>query len=88
MHYVILKLQRTYNPRQKSLKHLSTPLSHCNVEMGLQCYVVTATTLQKGGGGWAGGTKGAEFSKVFQGFCLRLKLTRGRESSRCMQNSI
>ena len=52
------------------MKHLSTPLSHCNVEMGLQCYVVT-TTLQKGGGG-AGGTKRAEFSKVFQGFCLRL----------------
>ena len=52
------------------MKHLSTPLSHYNVEMGLQCYVVT-TTLQKGGGG-AGGTKRAEFSKVFQGFCLRL----------------
>ena len=45
------------------MKHLSTPLSHCNDEMGLQCYVVT-TTLQKGGGG-AGGTKRAEFSKVF-----------------------
>ena len=56
-----------YNPRQKSLKHLCTSLSACNVEMLLQSCVAT-TTLQKGGGK----QKGAEFSKAFQGFCLRL----------------
>ena len=41
-----------------------------DVEMLLQSCVAT-TTLQKGGGK----QKGAEFSKVFQGFCLRLRLT-------------
>ena len=30
---------------------------------------MATTTLQKGGGG---GRKGAKFSKVFEGFCLRL----------------
>ena len=63
----IILIYRTYNPRQKSLKHLCTSLSPCNVEMLLQSCVAT-TTLQKGGGK----QKGAEFSKVFQGFCLRL----------------
>ena len=58
--------KRNYNPRQKSLKDLCTSLSACNVEMLLQSCV--ATTLQKGGGN----EKGAEFSKVLQGFCLRL----------------
>ena len=62
----------TYNPRQKSLKHLCTSLSAYNVEMLLQSYVAT-TTLQKGGGK----QKGAEFSKVFQGFCLRLSEVAG-----------
>ena len=42
------------------MKHLSTPLSHCNDEMGLQCYVVT-TTLQKGGGG-----AGEQRERIFQ----------------------
>ena len=37
--------------------------------MLLQSCVAT-TTLQKGGGK----QKGAEFSKVFQGFCLRLQV--------------
>ena len=63
----------TYNPRQKSLKHLCTSLSPCNVEMLLQSCVAT-TTLQKGGGK----QKGAEFSKVFQGFCLRLSEVAGK----------
>ena len=57
----------SHNPHQKSLKHLCTSLSPCNVEMLLRSCVAT-TTLQKGGGK----QKGAEFSKVFQGFCLRL----------------
>ena len=35
--------------RQKSLKHLCTSQSLCNVQMWLQSYVAT-TTLQKGGG--------------------------------------
>ena len=63
---------QSYNPRQKSLKHLCTSLSACNVEMLLQSCVAT-TTLQKGGGK----QKGAEFSKVFQGFCLRLSEVAG-----------
>ena len=58
----------SHNPRQNSLKHLCTSLSPCNVEMLLQSCMAT-TTLQKGGGK----QKGAEFSKVFQGFCLRLQ---------------
>ena len=57
----------SHNPCQKSLEHLCASLSLCNVEMWLQSYVAT-TTLQKGGAK----RKGAEFSKVFQGFCLRL----------------
>ena len=57
----------SHNPRQKSLKHLCTSLSPRNIGMLLQSCMAT-TTLQKGGGK----QKGAEFSKVFQGFCLRL----------------
>ena len=63
----------TYNPRQKSLKHLCTSLSPCNVEMLLQS-CVAATTLRCEGGK----QKGAEFSKVFQGFCLRLSEVAGK----------
>ena len=63
----LMAFYTSHNPRQKSLKHLCTSLSACNVEMLLQSCVAT-TTLQKG----AGKQMGAEFSKVFQGFCLRL----------------
>ena len=74
MHYVILNLERIFNPRQKTLtknpwKTPDTSLFLCNVEMWLQSYVARNPLLNGGG---RGGTKGAEFSKVFQGFCLRL----------------
>lgn len=53
--------------------HPCTSLSLCNVrgnvEIWLQRYA-TLTTLQKVEGKW----KGAKFSDVFQGFCLRLQL--------------
>ena len=73
MHYVILNLKRIFNPRHKTFtknpwKTPDTSLFLCNVEMWLQSYVAR-NPLQNGGGGE---TKGAEFSKVFQGFCLRL----------------
>ena len=51
--------------------HVPFPLQ-CPVEMLLQSCVAT-TTLQKGGEK----QKGAEFSKVFQGFCLRLSEVAG-----------
>ena len=74
MHYVILNLKRIFNPRHKAFtknpwKTPDTSLFLCNVEMWLQSYVAR-NPLQNGGGG--GETKEAEFSKVFQGFCLRL----------------
>ena len=69
MHYVILNLKRIFNPRHKTFtknpwKTPDTSLFLCNVEMWLQSYVAR-NPLQNGAGG---GTKEAEFSKVFQGF--------------------
>ena len=71
MHYVILNLKRIFNPRHKTFtknpwKTPDTSLFLCNVEMWLQSYVAR-NPLQNGAGG-GGGTKEAEFPKVFQGF--------------------
>ena len=72
MHYVILKLERIFNPRQKTWpkdpwKTPNTSLFLCKVEMWLQSYVAR-NPLQNGTGGGGGETKEAEFSNVFQGF--------------------
>ena len=77
MHYVILNLERIFNPRHKTFtknpwKTPDTSLFLCNAEMWLQSYVARNPLQNGGGGGGGGGTKGAEFSKVSQGFCLRL----------------
>jgi len=54
----------TDNPRQKSLKHLCTSLSPC------KCWDVIAKLF--GYNSMEGENERVQFSKVFQGFCLRL----------------
>ena len=76
----IATLLPLYNPCQNSLKQLYTSLSLCNVEMWLQSDADT-TTLRKG----SGKRKGTNFSKVFQGFCPRLKLISVRETNCVIQ---
>ena len=72
----IATLLPLHNPCQNSLKQLYTFRSLCSLEMWLQSNADT-TTLQKG----SGKRKGAKFSKVFQGFCPRLKLISVRETN-------
>ena len=52
---------RSLQSSPKSLKHLCTSLSNCNVEMSLQSYVATITSQKEGGK-----RKGTNFPK-----CLR-----------------
>ena len=67
MHYVILNLERIFNPRHKTFtknpwKTPDTSLFLCNAEMWLQSYVAR-NPLQNGGGGGGGRDKG---SRIFQ----------------------
>ena len=72
MHYVILNLKRIFNPPTKPLqrileRHLTRPFFSAMLRCDCKVTWLEIHCKMKGGR-----TKGAEFSEVFQGFCLRL----------------
>ena len=71
---------RSLQSSPKSLKHLCTSLSNCNVEMSLQSYVATITSQKEGGK-----RKGTNFPKCFKVFVWDCSI-HGKEANLLLMN--